>query len=222
MLGTGHIGIILIILSVTLFSTMTVFAQNQLIFIETSQNTYEEGDAIVVSGTVTSIIVGEQVSITIYLEGNLVDIAQVGVAQDGTFVQTFTTKGSQWQKSGSYIVRALYDKTTVETSFYFYYHNQQETNFGVVDPTTSPVLKPEVEPDDKITICHYPPGNMDNPQTLTISENAWKAHDKHGDVFGNCPDKSEEKQFLASAEPVSPKVTPTDTPTQTSQDDDKL
>ena len=31
------------------------------------------------------------------------------------------------------------------------------------------------EPDDKkITICHVPPGNTGNPQTLTISINAWK------------------------------------------------
>jgi len=120
LLGTGHIGIILIILSVTLFSTMTVFAQNQLIFIETSQNTYEEGDAIVVSGTVTSIIVGEQVSITIFYEGNLVDIAQVGVAQDGTFVHTFLTKGPLWEEDGTFIVRGMYGKTTIETSFEFF------------------------------------------------------------------------------------------------------
>ena len=310
----------------------------QLISLYTSKSSYNEGDTIVVSGTVTSITVGEQVSITIYLEGNLVDIAQVDVAQDGTFVHTFTTTGSQWQKSGSYIVRALYDKTTVETSFYFYNYNDQEV-LGVNDPVPEPEIsvttnksyyekdntivisgliknlnedydqpvlirifdpvnyivtiqqvnvnsdgtysveviagatwklagvytifvqygaeKAELiimfaggdttssggfdeeacpdcnwtEPDtgtvqpvkeEKTTICHFPPGNVDNPQTLTISENAWKAHDKHGDVFGNCPDKSEDKQFLASAEPVSPKVTPTDTPTQTSQDDDKL
>ena len=90
--------------------------------------------------------------------------------------------------------------------------NWTEPDTGTVQPVK----------EEKTTICHFPPGNVDNPQTLTISENAWKAHDKHGDVFGNCPDKSEDKQFLASAEPVSPKVTPTDTPTQTSQDDDKL
>jgi Tol biopolymer transport system component len=29
--------------------------------------------------------------------------------------------------------------------------------------------------DKKITICHVPPGNPDNPQTITISVNAWRA-----------------------------------------------
>jgi len=42
--------------------------------------------------------------------------------------------------------------------------------------------------DDKITICHLPPGNQSNPQTLTISKNALKAHLDHGDIIGTCDD----------------------------------
>lgn len=39
----------------------------------------------------------------------------------------------------------------------------------------------------KITICHIPPGNPDNAHTITISENAWPAHQKHhGDYVGAC------------------------------------
>jgi len=102
------------------FTTMTAFGQGQLIFVETSQNSYEEGDKIVVSGNVTSIITGEQVSITIIHEGNLVDIAQIEVAQDGNFATTFNTGGPLWQKDGNYVVRALYAKTTMEASFDFY------------------------------------------------------------------------------------------------------
>src|SRR5690606_8515448 len=44
---------------------------------------------------------------------------------------------------------------------------------------------PEVE-DKKITICHYPPGNQDNPQTIEISQSAWPAHEAHGDTKGEC------------------------------------
>jgi predicted secreted protein with PEFG-CTERM motif len=99
---------------------MTAYAQSQLIFLETSQNSYEEGDTIVVSGNVTSIIAGEQVSLTIFREGNLVDIAQIEIAQDGNYAHTFIAKGPLWQKDGNYIVRALYGKTTIETSFDFY------------------------------------------------------------------------------------------------------
>ncbi|MCX7696210.1 MAG: carboxypeptidase-like regulatory domain-containing protein [Bacteroidales bacterium] len=37
-----------------------------------------------------------------------------------------------------------------------------------------------------ITICHIPPGNPNNPITITISVNAWPAHQAHGDYMGAC------------------------------------
>ena len=41
--------------------------------------------------------------------------------------------------------------------------------------------------DHKVTICHIPPGNPDNPQTITIDESAWPdPHQKHGDTLGPC------------------------------------
>lgn len=39
----------------------------------------------------------------------------------------------------------------------------------------------------KITICHLPPGNNQNPQTISIPLSAWPAHQAHGDVMGACP-----------------------------------
>lgn len=41
--------------------------------------------------------------------------------------------------------------------------------------------------DPMISICHYPPGNTNNPQQLTIPTSAWPAHQAHGDVLGVCP-----------------------------------
>jgi hypothetical protein len=40
--------------------------------------------------------------------------------------------------------------------------------------------------DKKITICHIPPGNNQNPQTIEINESAWPAHQAHGDTKGAC------------------------------------
>ena len=37
-----------------------------------------------------------------------------------------------------------------------------------------------------ITICHIPPGNNANPQTIQISQSAWPAHQAHGDTKGDC------------------------------------
>lgn len=41
--------------------------------------------------------------------------------------------------------------------------------------------------DRDIVICHLPPGNTNNPQTITIKESAWPAHQAHGDSRGECP-----------------------------------
>lgn len=38
----------------------------------------------------------------------------------------------------------------------------------------------------KVTICHIPPGNPDNAHTITVSENALRAHLAHGDLLGDC------------------------------------
>ncbi|MFN5149046.1 MAG: hypothetical protein ACK5EK_08575 [Flavobacteriia bacterium] len=40
--------------------------------------------------------------------------------------------------------------------------------------------------EQKITICHYPPGNNGNPQTIEIPLSAWPAHQAHGDKLGPC------------------------------------
>lgn len=36
---------------------------------------------------------------------------------------------------------------------------------------------------EKVTICHYPPGNPANVQEITISEKAWSAHQSHHGDF---------------------------------------
>ena len=109
-----------LVISALFITSMTTYAQSQLIFVETSQNAYEEGDTIVVSGNVTSIISGTPITLQIFREGNLVDIAQVEIAQDGNYAHTFIAKGPLWQKDGSYIVRAFYGTSTIETGFEFY------------------------------------------------------------------------------------------------------
>lgn len=44
----------------------------------------------------------------------------------------------------------------------------------------------------KVKICHYPPGNPTNAQTLSVSVSALLAHLAHGDVIGECPGSPED------------------------------
>ena len=39
----------------------------------------------------------------------------------------------------------------------------------------------------KVTICHHTGSKKKAGVTITISQNAWKAHQKHGDTLGPCP-----------------------------------
>jgi len=146
-------------------------------------------------------------------------VKQVKVDSANNFAIKVQTGSTNWDTSGTYTVKAQYG-TSIDKEFFQYQANKLTPKSTPDVPAPQDEVEPELELETKITICHYPPGNMDNPQTLTISESAWSAHDKHGDAFGGCTDKSKEKKFLASAEPVSTKVISTET--QTSQDDDKL
>ena len=44
----------------------------------------------------------------------------------------------------------------------------------------------------KITICHRPPGNPSNVQTIEISPSAWNAHEAHGDSLGACNEEGDD------------------------------
>ena len=39
---------------------------------------------------------------------------------------------------------------------------------------------------DKVTICHFPPGNPSNPREITVAASAVPAHLEHGDFVGSC------------------------------------
>lgn len=38
----------------------------------------------------------------------------------------------------------------------------------------------------KVTVCHFPPGNTDNPQIICIGKPALATHLSHGDYEGEC------------------------------------
>ncbi|MBW1843159.1 MAG: hypothetical protein JRJ05_02375 [Deltaproteobacteria bacterium] len=44
----------------------------------------------------------------------------------------------------------------------------------------------------RLTICHIPPGNPDARHTMTVSEQAWRAHEAHGDYLGPCEGSGDE------------------------------
>ena len=108
------------IIFLLIFSAGTVFAQESLISVKTDDNNYDEGDTIVISGQVTTVIGETPVTLQLFSEGNLIDIAQITVAQDGSYSHTVIAEGPLWQNQGNYVVRSSYGEGNVaETEFVY-------------------------------------------------------------------------------------------------------
>ena len=91
------------------------------ISLSTSNNIYYSGDYVVIFGAVNTIFENMPLTIQIYYKSNLVDVAQVIVAQDGTFVKSFNAVGQQWKEEGTYTIRVQYTSTQIaETTFEFF------------------------------------------------------------------------------------------------------
>jgi len=110
------------------------------ITVTTDQPSYVEGDTIIVSGIAMPIIPATPVTIQVFRDGNLVDIAQVTVAIDGTYSHTLIAQGPLWQFSGTYTVKSFYVTTSVETSFEF----EGPQGFPPPGPPDDPPLNPTV------------------------------------------------------------------------------
>ena len=86
-----------------------------------SSDIYYNGDHVVVFGDINTFFENLPITIQIYQETNLISVAQVPVAKDGTFVSSFYATGSKWKDEGSYTVRAQYTPTQIaETTFEFF------------------------------------------------------------------------------------------------------
>jgi hypothetical protein len=40
---------------------------------------------------------------------------------------------------------------------------------------------------DRVTLCHRPPGSAQNAHTITVGKDLLPAHQAHGDTLGACP-----------------------------------
>jgi len=109
------------ILMILIFvSTGTAFALTPLISVQTDDYNYDEGDTIVISGNIATIIGDTQVTLQLFQEGNMVEIAQIKVSADGNYSHTIIAEGSLWKNQGEYVVKVTYGEGNIaETTFLF-------------------------------------------------------------------------------------------------------
>ena len=90
--------------------------------ISTNLEAYTSGEVVIVFGKIVDITPGLPLTIQIFHNDNLIDVAQISVAQDGTFAQTFNALGPLWSGDGTYTVRGFYTVDRI-TETYFQFKN---------------------------------------------------------------------------------------------------
>ncbi len=124
------------------FFILPAFSQEPL-EVNLSEEVYFQGDIIVISGQVTPIIEGDVTLQLIRLgesgEESIVEIAQIQVAQDGTFSHKVHATGKQWQLEGEYVVRVFYGVNSVADVYFDFFKKDQEASlmFEVEKPDQS-------------------------------------------------------------------------------------
>jgi len=115
-----HVKIFSILIILILIPVGTVFASENLISVQTDNTAYDEGDTIVISGHVETIIGQTPVTLQLFKDGNMVEIAQIQVSLDGNYSYAIMAEGSLWTNQGQYDVKVTYGEGNIaETSFLY-------------------------------------------------------------------------------------------------------
>lgn len=92
-------------------------AQVDILTVETSEKRYEEGDTIVIFGSVPAIIEDYPILLQIIQgDGARIYVNQIQVADDRNYSHIVPARGDIW-KAGEYTVMVHYSKDTNETTF---------------------------------------------------------------------------------------------------------
>jgi predicted secreted protein with PEFG-CTERM motif len=98
----------------------TTYAEGSLISVQTNDNNYIEGDTILISGNIVTIIGDTQVTMQLFQGGNLIEIAQIKVSQDGNYFHTVIAQGPLWKNQGSYMVKVTYGENNIAETLFDY------------------------------------------------------------------------------------------------------
>jgi predicted secreted protein with PEFG-CTERM motif len=98
----------------------TAFAEESLISVQTNDSNYSEGNTILISGNIVTIIGDTQVTMQLFQGGNLIEIAQIKVSQDGNYAHTVIAQGPLWKNQGTYMVKMTYGEGNVAETLFDY------------------------------------------------------------------------------------------------------
>lgn len=103
---------LLLILPLLLITILPVFAEEPI-----TLSIDKIDDTLFISGTVYPIISEVRATIQITEKGNLVDIAQVEIIEDGTYSHMLIVDSDSWKQRTNFIVKATYQHNTIKVPF---------------------------------------------------------------------------------------------------------
>jgi len=109
-----------ILLILTLIPIGTAFPISSLISVETDYDNYDEGDTIVIFGKISTIVGDTPITLQLFNDGNMIEIAQIEVSQDGNYSYSIIPQGALWKIQGDYLVKVSYGENNFAESTFFY------------------------------------------------------------------------------------------------------
>ena len=122
---------LILTIAVVIAGTAPIFAEAlDPLSVTLSKDVYSKGDILVVYGNVP--IVFEDIpdlTIQILFDEQVIEIAQIKVAKDGTFAKDFNTNAEKWAHDGQYTAKVYYTEDLfTETYFQFFQNIVTETS----------------------------------------------------------------------------------------------
>ena len=106
---------------ITSIGVTPIFGADESVTVTTDKLSYSEGELIVISGEITYLALGNQLSLIIQSpNGNIAEIAQIEVGSDKQFNAEINPNGVYWKIPGTYTILITQDKNNQATmSFEF-------------------------------------------------------------------------------------------------------
>ena len=122
---------LILTIAVVITGTAPIFAEAlEPLSVILSKDVYNKGDILVVFGNVPVVFTSvPDLTIQILFEEQIIEIAQIKVAEDGTYAKDFNTNAEKWAHDGQYTVKVFYTEDLFNvTNFQFFQNIVTETS----------------------------------------------------------------------------------------------
>ena len=116
---------LILVIAVVIAGTIPIFVEAlEPLSVTLSKDVYNKGDILVVYGT-TPIVFEDipDLTIQILFDQQVIEIAQIKVAKDGTYAKDFNTDAEKWAHDGQYTAKVFYTEDMFNVTYFQFFQN---------------------------------------------------------------------------------------------------